>query len=369
MRPPAQRAIQPQRVDRGEVVGLLADAVVVEPLDRRVGHRGRDELRDAAARRIDDARRLELEPGLGRGDLAGLRRARPVELDQRLPASPRELVVVPHADERPARPRVLQVGILEIGAEQRAVVIERDRDVEVADLLAGREPHDVAQPARVHALRAVLGVPHDLVEEVAEVEHEAEPIGLGALLVLEDHPAVGGLRALADVLAADERELDRPRIAGRRRGDRPADPAAVAAIVDEAVPVDARRGQAGGEHAHRPVARRRQLGRPPRDHALEPGVLGDLDRHAARDVARRPAAGGSTPARCARRGRPTRRPAESTPAGGSSRAMRGRAQPSASDAPSAPASSRNWRRFGSAMIGDRTAARRTTAVPVRANAR
>jgi hypothetical protein len=91
----------------------------------------------------------------------------------------------------------------------------------------------VAEGAAVHAREP--RVPDDLVEEVAEVEHEAQPVGLGALLVLEDHPAVGGLRALAGVLEADERELGRPRVAGRRRGDRATDPDAVAALVGPAV--------------------------------------------------------------------------------------------------------------------------------------
>ena len=49
-----------------------------------------------------------------------------------LPPLPRELVVVPHADEGPARAGVLEVRVREIAAVERAVVVDRRRHVEVA---------------------------------------------------------------------------------------------------------------------------------------------------------------------------------------------------------------------------------------------
>ena len=86
--------------------------------------------------------------------------------------------------------------------------------MEVADLLAVRDAGDLVDRPVVAGLQ-VLGVLHDLVDEVAEVEHEAELVGGRRPLVLEDHPAIGVERALVDALAADEREVHRPRIVGR----------------------------------------------------------------------------------------------------------------------------------------------------------
>ena len=67
---PAQAAVDVEAADRGEVVGLQAQAVLVEALDRRVA------ARPAASKRSSDgpaawpdARRLVLEPRLVRGHL------------------------------------------------------------------------------------------------------------------------------------------------------------------------------------------------------------------------------------------------------------------------------------------------------------
>src|SRR6185436_16178051 len=88
---------------------------------------------------LGDARRLELPPNLVGRDLLRLRRALlAVEHLDALESLPRELVVVPHRDERPAGTRVLQVGVGEDGTVHRAVVRERHGDVVVADLVAVR---------------------------------------------------------------------------------------------------------------------------------------------------------------------------------------------------------------------------------------
>jgi hypothetical protein len=55
----------------------------------------------------------------------------------RSPSEVGELVVVPHT-RNGQRTRVLQIGIGEIAAIEDAVIPERRRDVEVADLLAAR---------------------------------------------------------------------------------------------------------------------------------------------------------------------------------------------------------------------------------------
>ena len=207
-RPQRRRSIAREAADGREIVRLLAEPVAVEILDRRVLHRGRLEALQRDAARLRDARGLILEPRLVRRDLACLRRAFVARdaLD-RLPAHPRELVVVPHRHEGPARTRVLQIRVLQIGAVERAVVGERRGDAEPADLLAVGIAHAIAQPPVVAVpARPVLRVVDHLVDEIAEMQHERELFFGRRALVLEDHPAIGVLRAFTDVLAADERE-------------------------------------------------------------------------------------------------------------------------------------------------------------------
>ena len=103
---------------------------------------------------------------------------RAVEDLQRLPPLPGEFVVVPHRDERPAGARVLQIRVVQIGAVDRPVIVDGRRDMEVLDLLTVRIPDDVAQASVVHALGAIFGIPDDLVDKVAQVQHEAQPVRL-----------------------------------------------------------------------------------------------------------------------------------------------------------------------------------------------
>src|SRR5262249_923710 len=111
--PEAQRAIRREARERGEVVGLGAEPVLVEARDRRALDSRRVEPFERRGARLPHARGLILEPRLVRVDLARLRRARlAVELDERLPPEPGELVVVPHGDEREAGARVLEIGIV-----------------------------------------------------------------------------------------------------------------------------------------------------------------------------------------------------------------------------------------------------------------
>ena len=78
-------------------------------------------------------------------------------------------------------------------------------------LRAVGNPADVVDGSVV-AVRHLLGIFDDLVDEVAEVQHEAEPLIGGRALVLPDHAAIRVLRALVDALARDEGEADRARI-------------------------------------------------------------------------------------------------------------------------------------------------------------
>ena len=107
-------------------------------------------------------------------------------------------MIVPDRHERPARPRVLQVGIGEIAAIDGAIAVEGERIMELADLAAVGDARDLVDRAVVARL-LLLGILNDLVDEVAEVEHETELLGGGRALVLEDHPAIGVELAFVDV--------------------------------------------------------------------------------------------------------------------------------------------------------------------------
>src|SRR5262249_14107419 len=112
---PAQSAVSRQTPEGRKVVWLIPQTLLVEIVDRRVLHSWRAELFGRIAGRRRDACWLILEPSLVSCDLARLRRPGPAVEDLKgLPAVDRELVVIPHADKRPARPRILQVGIAEI---------------------------------------------------------------------------------------------------------------------------------------------------------------------------------------------------------------------------------------------------------------
>ncbi len=230
-----------------------------------------------------NARRLEFEPGLVGRDLQRLRPDQTLaEFLDRLPALPRELVVVPHRHERETRARVLQVRVLQVGVIELAVIVQRLRDAEAVlrDGLAARrefhrERYDAVVAVPVLDLVRVL---HDFVDEIAQVQHEAQPVLRRGAFVLEDHPAPGVHRALADVLATDEREARRARVVAPRRRQRAADPAAVAVGVDEAVPVFAGGFQAGHEHAAGPVGPAKDARIRRRDHARECGILRHFDQ-------------------------------------------------------------------------------------------
>src|SRR5262245_35740289 len=154
--------------------------------------------------------------------------------------------------------------------------------MEVPNLFAVPVTDYVAQPPCVHALRAVFRIPDYFVDEVAEMEHEAELIVRRPLLVLPDHPAVSRRGALLRVLTAHESEARGSVILVGRRRDRAAHAAAEAALVSKAIPVDARRFEAGRQDTAGPV----RLGGYVRSGAghdtAEGRIIGDLDRQPPR---------------------------------------------------------------------------------------
>ena len=164
-------------------------------------------------------------------------------------------MVVPHADEGPARARILQVGIEQVGLVADAVVLQRVRHPEAVpgDHLALRELDREGELAIVSAVLHLVGVLHHFVDEIAQVQHETESFFGRGPLVFVDHLPVAVEGALGQALATDEGELRRARIVRCGRGQRTADATAVAFLIDEAVPIFAGRRQIADQHAAGPV--------------------------------------------------------------------------------------------------------------------
>ncbi len=99
-------------------------------------------------------------------------------------------MIVPVADERPSRPRILDLRVVQVCAIHRTVIVYRRRHVEVADLLAVRIPDHIVELAIEVALWPVFRIPDDLVDEVAEMQNEAEAIIVRRALSFVDHPSV-----------------------------------------------------------------------------------------------------------------------------------------------------------------------------------
>src|SRR5262245_61106160 len=100
---PSQRAVDLQAADGREVVRLEPEAEIVEPLDRAILDVWRIEAIRGAVARLRHPCRLIFVPRLVCRDLLRLRRSRrAAEHLLTLPSLPRELVVVPDTDERPA---------------------------------------------------------------------------------------------------------------------------------------------------------------------------------------------------------------------------------------------------------------------------
>src|SRR5262249_43545141 len=134
-----------------------------------------------------------------------------------------------------------------------------------------------------------------------------------------DHPAIAVELAFINALAADKGEIDRPWIVRQRRGDRPADAAAVPLSIGEAVPVDARRLEMTDQHARRPIRFRRDRRGRLCDDPPERIILGNLPRqHTPAGRLHSPGplppglrtAAESRGSRCSDRDRRTRRPAD-----------------------------------------------------------
>src|SRR6201982_1255318 len=114
--------------------------------------------------------------------------------------------------------------------------------MEVLDLLAVFVANDFADLAVIVSW-AVLGIPHQLVKEIAEVEDKAQAVVFFCALVLEDHSPISIHRPKVCILAADESEACWADIIIRRRRDSSSYAASVAFRIRKAIPIDMRRFQ------------------------------------------------------------------------------------------------------------------------------
>ncbi len=149
--------------------------------------------------------------------------------------------------------------------------------MEVSNLFAMLIANDVSQAAVVHALWAVFRIPDDLVDEIAEVKHEAELLVCRRALVFVNHAPIGILRTLIRILATDKCEARWARVDFCRRRDGAADAAAIAMRIDEAIPVDRCGSEAANEYARGPVRSSREGRMSRRNYPMERLIFRDLN--------------------------------------------------------------------------------------------
>src|ERR1051325_403785 len=169
----AIRAVADQAVDRGQVVRLVAEAVLVPLFDCDIRHRGRIEAFERGPADLLATRWQIFPPCLVGGDLDALAGPRLAGLLDALPALPREFVVIPYGDKRPPRASVLQIGIGEIAFVNGAVAVDGRRYVEVSCLEAVWHARNLVDGPIVAGLY-LLGILDDLINEIAEMQNEIE---------------------------------------------------------------------------------------------------------------------------------------------------------------------------------------------------
>ena len=185
-------------------------------------------------------------------------------------------MIVPSAHKGPSGARILQVGIGEKAFPHCAISLERRREMVGADFQRVRNARDFIE----FPVEAGLSFPwilHDLVDEIAKVQDEIELVLGLRPLILEDHTAVAVELAFVDILAANEREIDRTGVVSVWRRFRAADAAAVPFGIGEAVPIDVGGLQLADEHPRGPVRSRRHRRGSSRDHVSKRLIFGDFD--------------------------------------------------------------------------------------------
>jgi hypothetical protein len=134
-----------------------------------------------------------------------------VVLDGALPSLPREFVIVADADEREVGAGILNVRILNRRAIDRPIAVDGRRHMKVVDFTSVGYATDVEHRTIV-AMRYFIGVFHDFVDEISEMQDEPQTLIGRSTLILPNHPAIGILRALIHALAGNESKSHRLRI-------------------------------------------------------------------------------------------------------------------------------------------------------------
>ena len=158
--------------------------------------------------------------------------------------------------------------------------------MEIAKPLASWIAKHFAQTAAaISALAPILRIFHDLIDEVAEVQHEAHLLRAWASDVFVHHAPIGVERADGWVLAADKRKAHRAFVVRSRRGQRAANAARIARLVHEAIPILARGSKPRRQKSASPVGRCAHLDIATRYDARERNAATDLHHQPMRSRA------------------------------------------------------------------------------------
>ena len=185
-------------------------------------------------------------------------------------------MVIADADEREVCAGVLNVRIMNRRAIDRPIAVDRRRHMEVVDLTSVGYATDVEHRTIV-AMRNFIGVFHDLVDEISEMQDEPLALIGRSALILPNHPPIGILCALIHALARNESKSHRLRILNFRSRNGSADSAAIALRINEAIPVNSVRLQVPNEDARRPVRCTRYRRASVSDNTVEACIFCHLD--------------------------------------------------------------------------------------------
>src|SRR5262249_10171469 len=150
---------------------------------------------------------------------------------------PAEFMVVPHRDKRPACASVLQIGVMQVGAIDSAIVFDSGGNMKVLNFFSVFITNDVPQTAVVHSLRSVFGVPDEFIDEVTEMQHESETILLFRPFIFKNHSPICILGTLVDILTRYECKAHWPFIIVCRGSNRPADSTPITRFIGKAIPI------------------------------------------------------------------------------------------------------------------------------------
>src|SRR5215472_866169 len=226
----------------------------VKPGNRNIGDARWIELRQSRSAWFEQFGGLVFEESLIGSYLASLPGViDSAEILQALPPDPTKFVIVPHADERPTRPRILQIGIVKVVSIDGAIIADVGGNVKIGNLFAVLVADDVAQTPVVHSLGTILRVPDDFIDKVAQMEHEFQSLVFLGPLVFENHSPIGILCSLIGILAGHKGKPHRPRVLICRSHNGSPNPTSVTVFIREAIPVRASRLQSSGQHPASPV--------------------------------------------------------------------------------------------------------------------